>query len=455
MNQLAVRVMREAGVDIAQQQSKHVSAFEHVPLDFVVTVCDVAHEACPFLATRATVLHAGFDDPPRLARGAASEEEALGHYRRVRDEIRAFVQRLPAVLAAQGTMTHGETMMATTASACCEGSGCCQPAVSAQPAGRVGAQGAAQLAESGRARAGEQASEQAGKQASKQGSEQANEESREHVRDQVREGYAKIAQGGCCGPSGAGGGCCGATAFTPEQLAQAIGYSASELAAMPESANMGLSCGNPTAIASLREGEVVLDLGAGGGFDCFVAGPKVGRAGRVIGVDMTPDMVGKARRNIAVYREKTGLNNVEFRLGEIEALPVPDASVDVVISNCVLNLSPEKQRVWKEIARVLRPGGRVAVSDMALLRELPPAVQQDVEALVGCIAGAELVSTTREQMERAGLTSIELRTKPEYIDALTNWEDPLYRSMMEKLPKGSKPSEYVTSLDISARKAHS
>lgn len=272
------------------------------------------------------------------------------------------------------------------------------------------------------------------------------------VRDTVRQGYAKIAQGGCCGPSEAGGGCCGATAFTPDALAQAVGYTADELAATPDGANMGLSCGNPTAIASLRPGELVLDLGAGGGFDCFVAGPKVGATGRVIGVDMTPEMLAKARRNSASYRERTGLDNVEFRLGEIEALPVADASVDVVISNCVLNLSPDKPRVWREIARVLRPGGRVAVSDLALCRPLPASVRADVEALVGCVAGAVLVEETRAMAAAAGLTDIRLTPKPQYIDAMMNWEDPLYVRIVANLPGGSKPSDYITSLDVSATK---
>lgn len=289
----------------------------------------------------------------------------------------------------------------------------------------------------------------------------------DELRTQVREGYAKIARSGswsaakteaenattgCCGGS-SGGGCCGPATLSPEQLAAAIGYSRGELAATPGEANMGLSCGNPTAIASLRPGEVVLDLGAGGGFDCFVAGPKVGANGRVIGVDMTPDMVSKARRNIEHYTKQSGLSNVEFRLGEIENLPVADASVDVVISNCVLNLSPHKPQVWREIARVLRPGGRVAVSDLALLRPLPEAVKADVEALVGCVAGAVLVEESRTMAAAAGLSDIVLTPKPEYVDAMTDWQDPLYRKIVQSLPAGSKPSDYITSLDVTARKA--
>jgi SAM-dependent methyltransferase len=276
------------------------------------------------------------------------------------------------------------------------------------------------------------------------------------TREAVRQGYAEIARRGgwstgqSCAP---GGGCCGPATFSPEQLVAAIGYSLGELAHAPADANLGLSCGNPTALASLRHGETVLDLGAGAGFDCFVAGPKVGPTGRVIGVDMTAEMILKARQNIAAYQERSKLSNVEFRLGEIENLPVADATVDVVISNCVLNLSPDKPRVWREIARVLKPGGRVAVSDLALLQPLPPTVVADLEALVGCVAGAELVETTRASMQAAGLAEITLRSKPEYIDAMTHWEDPLYRRIVEALPPGAKPSDYVTSLDISARKA--
>jgi SAM-dependent methyltransferase len=163
-------------------------------------------------------------------------------------------------------------------------------------------------------------------------------------------------------------------------------------------------------------------------------------------------MVSKARANIAGYAAQTGFSNVEFRLGEIENLPVADASVDVVISNCVLNLSPDKPRVWREIARVLRAGGRVAVSDLALLKPLPDAVRADVEALVGCVAGAVLVEETRAQAAAAGLSGIRLRSKPEYIDAMTNWEDPLYRKIVAALPEGSRPSDYITSLDVEAMK---
>ncbi|MFM9956485.1 MAG: arsenite methyltransferase [Phycisphaerales bacterium] len=280
----------------------------------------------------------------------------------------------------------------------------------------------------------------------------------ESVRGTVRQGYAAIARAGswgaassgCCAP---GGGCCGSASISPDQVAAAVGYADAELASIPEGANMGLSCGNPTALASLRAGEVVLDLGSGGGFDCFIAGPRVGPSGRVIGVDMTPEMVSKARGNLGAYRNSSGLENVEFRLGEIEHLPVADASVDVVISNCVLNLSPDKSRVWREIARVLKPGGRVAVSDLALLRPLPESVAADVEALVGCIAGAVLVDRMRADIAAAGLTDIVLTSKPGYIDAMTDSADPLYQRIVQSLPPGTRPSDFVTSLDVSARRA--
>jgi SAM-dependent methyltransferase len=277
----------------------------------------------------------------------------------------------------------------------------------------------------------------------------------ESVRTHVREGYGAIARAndadpsaaGCCGPSGG----CGVRTDAAE-LARQVGYSPDEIALLPEGANMGLSCGNPGAIAALKPGEVVLDLGSGGGFDCFLIGPKVGASGRAIGVDMTPDMLAKARRNLVSYRTRTKLDNVEFRLGEIEHLPVADASVDVVISNCVLNLSPQKAQVWREIARVLRPGGRVAISDLALQRELPASVRQSVEALVGCVAGAVLIEEVDRMMRDAGLVNVRLTEKPEYVAALESFEDPLYKQIAADLPAGTKVSQYVTSLDIQAQK---
>jgi arsenite methyltransferase len=286
----------------------------------------------------------------------------------------------------------------------------------------------------------------------------------ETVRQTVREGYSLIAEGGrCCGPHGelvqlgdsaaTGGGCCGAQVLSPDELAAKIGYSSEELAKLPQGANMGLSCGNPTAIAALKPGEVVLDLGSGGGFDCFLAGPKVGSSGRVIGVDMTPAMLTKARRNLASYRTSTGLDNVEFRLGEIEHLPLADRSVDAVISNCVINLSVDKPQVWREISRVLKPGGRVAVSDLALLQPLPEQVREMMDALVGCVAGAVLVEAYERMIAEAGLTQIVLTRKPEYVASLTQMNDPLYQRIAAALPPGKSVADYVTSLSAEARKA--
>lgn len=271
------------------------------------------------------------------------------------------------------------------------------------------------------------------------------------IREKVRTGYAAIATGGgsCCGPARS---CCGGGGDDAAQLAQAIGYDAEELAALPEGANMGLSCGNPVVLASLNPGETVVDLGSGGGFDVFIAGRRLGPEGRAIGVDMTAEMVAKARRNAEPYRQRTGFDNVEFRLGEIEHLPIADNAADVVISNCVINLSPDKPQVWREIARVLKPGGRVAVSDLALLKPLPPEVRGMVEALVGCIAGAVLVEETQRMAEEAGLRDIRLTIKPEYIDSMTRMNDPLYRKVVESLPDGARASDYVVSLEINARK---
>jgi arsenite methyltransferase len=273
----------------------------------------------------------------------------------------------------------------------------------------------------------------------------------ESVRETVRAGYSQIAQAG--NPRRQSCGCCGGSSGVDmEKLATTIGYTPEELAALPDGANMGLSCGNPNALAALRPGEVVLDLGSGGGFDVFIAGRKVGPAGRAIGVDMTPEMLAKSRRNIEAYRRNSGLDNVEFRLGEIEHLPLADASADVVISNCVINLSPDKEQVWREIARVLKPGGRVAVSDLALLRPLPPAVAGMVEALVGCVAGAVPVAETSRMAEAAGLVEIHLNPKSGYVDGLVESGDALYEKIISNLPAGTKPGDYITSLEIQARK---
>jgi arsenite methyltransferase len=187
-------------------------------------------------------------------------------------------------------------------------------------------------------------------------------------------------------------------------VAEAFGYSAEELASIPAEANMGLSCGNPTATANIRLGEVVVDLGSGGGLDVFLAAKKVGPTGKAVGVDMTPEMVERARANA----KKQGLSNVEFHLSTIDKLPLPDASVDCVISNCVINLAPDKAAVLKEIYRVLKHGGRVAVSDLALKKELPPEIGQDLMAYVGCIAGAIPIAEYVEGLKAAGFTAVEV-----------------------------------------------
>jgi arsenite methyltransferase len=268
-------------------------------------------------------------------------------------------------------------------------------------------------------------------------------ESNEKIRETVRQGYTQIATGGA-------GSCCGSA--VPDKLAEAIGYTSGELEVLPDGANMGLSCGNPTAIADLQPGQVVLDLGSGGGFDVFIAAKKVGLTGRAIGVDMTAEMVGKARAGISKFTEKTGLSNVEFRLGEIEHLPAADASIDVVISNCVINLSPDKSQVWREIARVLKPGGKACISDLALKKVLPEEVLKSATALIGCIAGAVLINQTLDMAQQAGLSDIQIEEKPYVIDAMVDSNDPLYRQVIESLPDGTKPSDYVVSVNITATK---
>jgi len=227
------------------------------------------------------------------------------------------------------------------------------------------------------------------------------EKKAKEIKKIVRNGYAKIAKqgGSCCATSS----CCGRASLA-EDISKSVGYSADEINAVPEGANLGLGCGNPVALVSLKEGEVVLDLGSGAGFDAFLAAGKVGRTGRVIGVDMTPEMIKKAKKNAREGNYK----NVEFKFGEIENLPVEDNSIDVIISNCVINLSPDKKSVFKEAFRVLKSGGRLMVSDLVLEKELPKAVKESIEAYVGCLAGASLKKDYLNFIEGAGFEKVEI-----------------------------------------------
>jgi len=228
----------------------------------------------------------------------------------------------------------------------------------------------------------------------------------------VREGYAKAVtqKTSCCStPS-----CCGGT-DQAKNISKIVGYSDSEMNAVPDGANLGFGCGNPVAIASLKEGDVVLDLGSGAGFDAFLAAQRVGKTGRIIGVDMTPEMIAKAKENA----KKGKYSNVEFRLGEIEKLPVEDSSIDVIISNCVINLSPDKEMVFKDAFRVLRSGGRLMVSDLVLAKDLPEAIKESVEAYVGCLAGAIMKDEYLNLMKMAGFKGVKIISESSYpVDAM-------------------------------------
>ncbi|MFX0094148.1 MAG: arsenite methyltransferase [Candidatus Hodarchaeota archaeon] len=219
------------------------------------------------------------------------------------------------------------------------------------------------------------------------------------IKKVVRESYAKVAKerSSCCGNNDP----CGSTEL--DTYSEKLGYSVEDIKSIPKDSNLGLGCGNPVALASLKEGETVLDLGSGGGIDCFLAANKVGPKGKIIGVDMTPEMIDRARTNM----KENGIKNVEFRLGEIENLPVPDNSVDVVISNCVINLSPNKLSVFHEIYRVLKPGGRIGISDIVLLKELPAHIRNNMDAYVSCISGAVLVDEYKRIIEASGLKNVK------------------------------------------------
>ncbi|TVR15670.1 MAG: methyltransferase domain-containing protein [Planctomycetota bacterium] len=257
-------------------------------------------------------------------------------------------------------------------------------------------------------------------------------------RDGVRQRYAQIAQMATADnpePPIAEGGCCGGSA-AEDRRSQGVGYSAEELAMVPREADMGLGCGNPTAIAGLQTGEIVLDLGSGGGIDCFLAAEKVGPSGQVIGVDMTPDMISRARANAA----KLGLEQVQFRLGEIEHLPAADSSVDVVISNCVINLSPDKGQVYAEVFRILKPGGRFCVSDVLARETLSDEVRSDVALRSCCVGGAETPEVVEQLLREAGFTEIVFTAKEQSADYIKEWD------------ASSDATALVLSYDIMARK---
>ena len=278
---------------------------------------------------------------------------------------------------------------------------------------------------------------------------------KEEIRQAVRKSYGKVARGNtissitgletsCCGQSGtstrkaSAASCCDSPEINSQQLSALMGYSKEDIESAPEGANMGLGCGNPVTLASLKPGETVLDLGSGGGFDCFLAAKQVGKNGKVIGVDMTPDMVSKARMNA----EKIGTKTVEFRLGEIEHLPVANNSVDIIMSNCVINLSPDKRKVYGDAFRVLKPGGRLAISDIVATAPLPDEIKQDLALLSACVGGAATIDDTVKMLEKAGFEDIEIIPKAESRRLISEWV----------AGESKNAGDYVVSADIKAVK---
>lgn len=247
------------------------------------------------------------------------------------------------------------------------------------------------------------------------------------VKEMVRSRYGSIAAGGA--------GCCGSHA-APQEVSCSMGYSEAELASLPEGADLGLGCGNPQALAAMRPGEVVLDLGSGAGIDCFLAAREVGPRGRVIGIDMTYEMLAKARGNA----ERVGAANVEFRLGEIEHLPVADNTADVVISNCVINLVPDKEQVYREAFRVLKPGGRIAIADVVNTASLPPDLAADPALLCGCITGAATARQIEDWLAGAGFVDVRITVKPGSRELVATWAP------------GRGIEDFVASATIEARK---
>ena len=257
---------------------------------------------------------------------------------------------------------------------------------------------------------------------------------KETIRQVVQKRYGSIAKaaaavGGkslissCCGQSetavsaNPASSCCGEPQITPQQISTLMGYSKEDFSGVVEGANMGLGCGNPVALASLNPGEIVVDLGSGGGFDCFLAAKQVGQTGRVIGVDMTPDMLSRARMNA----EKMATTNVEFRLGEIENLPVADNTADIIMSNCVINLSPDKLKVYCEAFRILKPGGRLAIADVVATAPLPPDIQKNLALVSACVGGAATIDDTKDMLQKAGFKDIRIKPKDESRKLISQW----------------------------------
>ena len=262
-----------------------------------------------------------------------------------------------------------------------------------------------------------------------------NQQKNDKLRGVVRRHYGKIALSNQTGCGCSSASCCGPSQNLNE-ISLDLGYSGGDLNAIPEGANLGLGCGNPQAIAALQPGEIVLDLGSGGGFDCFLAASAVGSTGQVIGVDMTPEMITRARKNA----ENGGYTNVEFRQGTLEKLPVADGVVDVIISNCVINLSPEKEKVFSEAFRVLKAGGRLAISDVVATTELPEEIRKSLAFYVGCIAGASPVTELEAILQRSGFKQIQIRPKDESREFIRSW-----------VPE-SQVEDYVVSATIEAQK---
>ncbi len=242
----------------------------------------------------------------------------------------------------------------------------------------------------------------------------------DEIRQNVRESYSQVAEASNQGDScGEGASCCGITddAAINALVSTRFGYTEDDLENVPEGADMGLGCGNPRAIASIKPGETILDLGSGGGFDCFLAAAETGESGQVIGIDMTPTMISKARNNAV----KGKYDHVEFRLGEIEHMPVANDTVDVIISNCVINLSPDKKQVFSEAFRVLKPGGRLAISDIVTSTELPEEMRNDLALYSGCMAGASIISELQNILEQSGFEQIKIAPKDESKDFIKDW----------------------------------
>jgi arsenite methyltransferase len=425
VNPRAIQMMQEIGIDISKQQSTTLTSDMLSWADVVITLCGHADEHCPALPKHIQKLHWPLSDP---AKATGTEEQVLSEFRQVRDEIR---RRIDAAFQGLKKTEEKETLKSTPKSEHRDESSTTEK--DSKKGDSLEKKGEPEQQDAETPCCSTTCCSTSDKPESKYDLPQ-----EEKIRENIRQSYSEIAKTSLLKKGGSIFSSCSTTCAPSDGMSYSkkLGYSEEEASTVPDDSNLGLGCGNPQAIAELKAGEAVLDLGSGGGFDCFLAAKKVGSTGRVIGVDMTSEMIAKARANA----QKGNYKNVEFRLGEIEALPVADNNVDVIISNCVVNLSTNKEKVFKEAARVLKPGGRLAIMDVVATQEIPPSIKSNLSLYSGCVAGATPIDELKKTLRESGFENVTIAVKEESRSFIKGWSTE------------SGAENYVASASITASK---